>query len=369
MIFIPETISFNLVRGDTFKLPIIINQGTQLDFNPYYLNENDALYIGITEPNQCFENAIIRKKMTSKDDKDGKGNLIFKLDSKDTQYLLPGKYYITIKLLSNNEVITILNEHLFNIIGTSNYNLIDNEHITKPETIKYDAIKLIDKSIEYIDLVDFDHIPDYAFYECTKLAKVNCPNVTTIGTGAFYYCSSLTNIELSDNTTEIKPAAFQGSGLESVKIPKELIKIDVNVFNYCSNLKNITFNDKIESIGNMAFRGCLTLEQDIILPESCKTVDQESFRHSSISYLSGYLTSIAGNAFRECTKLNTLVLKSNAFCTLSSYNALIGTPIASGEGFIYVPKILMENYKKDTNWIIYKNQIRSIEDYPEVINK
>ena len=118
MIYIPDTISFNMIRGDTFELPIIINKGTQLDFEPYYLQDDEKLYIGITQPNEPFENAIIRKVLTNDNLTDDKGNIVLILKPKDTMCLMPGKYYITIKLYKNNNIRTILNQKLFFISGS-----------------------------------------------------------------------------------------------------------------------------------------------------------------------------------------------------------------------------------------------------------
>lgn len=36
------------------------------------------------------------------------------------------------------------------------------------------------------------------------------------------------------------------------------------------------------------------------------------------------------------------------------------------QGYIYVPRDLIETYKVSTNWVTYANQLRAIEDYPEI---
>ena len=120
----------------------------------------------------------------------------------------------------------------------------------------------------------------------------------------------------------------------------------------------------------MTFRSCYALKQDIILPESCKTIGQEAFRASPIKSLSGHLTSIAGGAFRECTELKTLILKGDMVCTLSATSAFTNSPIASGEGCIVIDtgddaasEILAKEYKNATNWSAYANQIYSKAAY------
>lgn len=111
--------NFYLSRGDTFKFPIIINKSpTKLEFDKYELSEDDIIYGAILEPNEAFEDAIIRKVITKESDKDSEGNLLFILKSEDTEYLLTGKYYITFKLKHNNEITTILPMKEFWITGT-----------------------------------------------------------------------------------------------------------------------------------------------------------------------------------------------------------------------------------------------------------
>ena len=84
-------------RGDSFEIPILINFGTNLEPLLYKVTPNDILYMGIMEPNQPFEAALIRKKCTI-EDVDGSGNVVFKFRPQDTQCVLPGKYYYQVKL-------------------------------------------------------------------------------------------------------------------------------------------------------------------------------------------------------------------------------------------------------------------------------
>ena len=108
-------------RGDTLSTPIKIFEGDKLSPIPYYLSENDTLYLGIMEPGQAFEDAIVKKVYTKDSSKDNEGNILFELKTTDTEYLLPGKYYYTVKLKKQSEdniiIETILKPTLFNILG------------------------------------------------------------------------------------------------------------------------------------------------------------------------------------------------------------------------------------------------------------
>lgn len=236
------------------------------------------------------------------------------------------------------------------------------------------ARDLLDRTITEYDFQDRTSIPDYAFHKCVNLENIECSNINTIGEYAFYNCSNLKDISLPNAVTDIGVYAFYGSGLTTVILPPNLTKLNGNVFNYCTKLKNIVFNDKIKSIEGSTFKACWSLEQDIILPESCETIGQEAFRASSIKSLSGHLTSIAGGAFRECTELKTLTLKGETMCTLSATSAFTGTPIASGEGHIVIDTgdttkdtELVNEYKNATNWSAYANQIITKGEY-DLIN-
>lgn len=70
--------------------------------------------------------------------------------------------------------------------------------------------------------------------------------------------------------------------------------------------------------------------------------------------------------FYQCSALSAVIIRSPAVCTLSDSNAFKSTPIASGTGYIYVPAALVDSYKAATNWSVYADQIRAIEDYPDI---
>lgn len=88
-----------LVRGDDFSFVLNVEDENTENGN-YILNDNDALYLGVTLPHQPFENALIKKKYT-KEDQNLDGNIIATIDSKDTIDLIPGVYYYSVKLRQN----------------------------------------------------------------------------------------------------------------------------------------------------------------------------------------------------------------------------------------------------------------------------
>lgn len=98
-------------RGDSFKVPLFINEGTELSPARFSFKDypNSTLYFALMEPNQIFENAIVRKVYNSESELTPEGDVLITFVPKDTEYLHPGKYYYQIKLVKfNGEVITII---------------------------------------------------------------------------------------------------------------------------------------------------------------------------------------------------------------------------------------------------------------------
>lgn len=90
-------------------------------------------------------------------------------------------------------------------------------------------------------------------------------------------------------------------------------------------------------------------------------------RTISGAYDSDRITTIGAYAFNGCSALTTLILRNpDSVVTLTNTNALSGTPIASGTGYIYVPSVLVDSYKAATNWSTYAERFRAIEDYSDI---
>lgn len=110
-----------LNRGDSMKTSLCLNCGTALVPIQYILKDEDTVYFALMEPNTTFETAIVKKVFTNKDELTEQGDLYIKLSPKDTENLLPGKYYYTIKLktdLSDDdyEVQTVVPETEFQLL-------------------------------------------------------------------------------------------------------------------------------------------------------------------------------------------------------------------------------------------------------------
>ena len=107
-------------RGDSFEFPVTLNVGSSIDRTEYILKETDVLYLGIMQPNEPFETALIRKKFTY-NDLDEDNNILFRFWPEDTVCVLPGKYYYQVKLQTvdditgRKDVETVIDKTLFYI--------------------------------------------------------------------------------------------------------------------------------------------------------------------------------------------------------------------------------------------------------------
>lgn len=179
---------------------------------------------------------------------------------------------------------------------------------------------------------DVASVRQYAFRGATALVSVNLPKATNVATNAFYGCSKLTSVNMPLVNT-----------------------MGDNVFNSCSVLASIVL-PSLTSCGSYTFRACPKLV----------TVDLPK------------IPNIAAGLFYYSYVLRTVILRSETLVPLANTNAFTNcyhitgvtnntyNPNGLKDGYIYVPKTLIEDYKSATNWSTYATQFRAIEDYPEI---
>ena len=157
-----------------------------------------------------------------------------------------------------------------------------------------------------------------AFNYCYDLETIDIPNASSIGSYAFANCAKLTSINVPAAKT-ISSNAFYMAKITYINLPN------------------------VDTIGSNAFTECINLEK----------VDMKT------------ATSVGQNAFYN-SNLNTIIVRGNTVCTLRNGTIFNNTPIAEGNGYIYVPSSMVDSYKSATNWSTYADQIRAIEDYPDI---
>lgn len=200
-----------------------------------------------------------------------------------------------------------------------------------------------------------------AFRECPNLSSINIPKCQQINYAAFYQ-TALTEVELPE-CTYLEGYVFQFcTSLKRAVLPK-ITTLQDNCFTGCNNLEEVNvplcsdikmsvfgdtkirkFTSPCSYVGYCAFNGCSMLEVVDLRPTISGCIESMAFSSSSIK---------------------TLVLRGSATnpWTLNDVTGFDATPIANGEGYIYVPKGAIEAYKVATNWSVYANQFRALEDY------
>lgn len=200
------------------------------------------------------------------------------------------------------------NNNLSSVLDGTTTELYDED----VSSLKEKAMYLYDGREAYITSMRFPNvlsIGGYTFSHQKKLASIYLPRLEKL-TGAyqFEYCGVLEEIKLP-----------------SLKIIDNANNWTVGTFDRCSAIKKIDFGDNSNTItGNI-----YTL------------------------------------TFRYCSNLEALILRWGSMIPCGTGAAFANSSIASGTGYIYVPRALVSTYKSASNWSTYANQIRAIEDYSD----
>ena len=163
-------------------------------------------------------------------------------------------------------------------------------------------------------------VGQYAFNGCAALAEVDIPNVTRIYTNGFNGCSSLTTANVPALTGLYGYEFAACTKLASVKFP------------------SVTLTD---CSGYGPFSG-----------SGVKIVDFPA------------LTSIKGQPFYSAKSLRSVILRSSTVCVLNTaIDSVFAATSFPTNGYIYVPRALVDSYKEATNWSEIADRFQALEDY------
>lgn len=194
-------------------------------------------------------------------------------------------------------------------------------------------------SFEYVN-ENTTEVPAYAFFDLPLITSAVFTKVTTIGERAFAGCRNMITADFPLATTAGLAAFTVCPALKYLNVP--LLTSIPGMFLTGSEFYLGGVFPNVTSIGNQAF-------------QLCKGIVKLDFP---------IVTSIGSNAFANCKSLTALILRSPTMCTAARNTILSGTPIRSGDGYIYVPAALVDTYKADSVWKgYYANKFRALEDY------
>ncbi len=178
-------------------------------------------------------------------------------------------------------------------------------------------------------------IPQDAFKGSANITKITIPqSVTSIEKGAFANCAALQEFNYNAISATIATDAFAGtsakkvnfgenveiipsnlcvsnSAITEITIPAKVTEIQAGAFNGCYNLKTMNYNAvNCTSIAGDAFDYCHRLE-NIVLGSGVKHIPANLYSRYSAENITELtipeqITSIASKAFSNCAKLTTL---------------------------------------------------------------
>ena len=213
----------------------------------------------------------------------------------------------------------------------------------------------------------------YAFENCTSLTSIEIPaSVTYIGNDAFTGCSSLESIKLSPSMTHLYNIFSGCSSLKTIELPSSLISYDPFAFESCNNLVAINIsedNPYYSSFDGVLYDKAQTNMKvipqgltEITIPPSVGTIypiyDSPNLQsihvsedHPYFSSIDGVVynkdqtqlirrmpknqpidryaipssvTTIASNAFRDCTGLTSIEIPTSVTCIDGAFYGCTG---------------------------------------------
>lgn len=177
-------------------------------------------------------------------------------------------------------------------------------------------------------------------------------NIKTIGNSAFRNCSLLSLIKLSpDITTE--------SGV--LHIPSGVTVNDF-AFSGCQSIKTLIIDEGVTFVGASHFS--LIGAQSVQLPSDMTEIKTYMFRYlpAKTLELPASVVKLQTQCLRYAYVEKLIIRNTESVINMVSADVLWDTPISKGNGYIYVPDELLEDYKAATNWSAYANQIKAISE-------
>lgn len=225
--------------------------------------------------------------------------------------------------------------------------------------------KLLTGTLEDYTNADVTSLNSCAFCNSLGTATLSFPNVAHVGetrrtNPGSTFLNYAGDIVLPNIHGLTGGKNFMGSGIKAVHWEswgideKSNLGIGSQEFSGCESLESV-YIDGSSTLHNLggcqvsyaAFQNCTSLHT----VELKKTNTRGNF-------------DIASSAFSGCSSLTKLVLDSVApyKWSLASANALQGTPIAAGTGYVYVPDELVDTYRAATNWATLADQIKPLSE-------
>jgi hypothetical protein len=134
------------------------------------------------------------------------------------------------------------------------------------------------------------------------------------------------------------------------------------------------YDDRVKEIGWEMFSSYASNKgpNKLVFPNLTGVIKPHAFFKNSWNFKIidlGNPRALQSEAFKRITNLVALVIRGDTICTMEVTSAISDCPIASGTGYIYVPRALLsdtdetKDYRRATNWSTFAAQFRALEDY------
>lgn len=240
------------------------------------------------------------------------------------------------------------------VIATMTFSIIVKPCIflsSAEEGTNSDIDRLLDRTIKAVT-TSAEKVPSEIFKDCANLSYFCGEKVKEIGDGAFYGCKELKNIKLSFDTALI-------TGV--LHIPSTVKSVGEISFAKCLSIKKIIVDDGVK----LSYRSFAASKvEKVILPSDLTEIPSELLAWTVISSmeLNENVSVIRSGAFR-CSPISKLILRKNdRLVSIENSDILSETPIADGNGYIYVPDPLIEKYKTADKWKAYASQFKKLSE-------
>jgi len=272
-------------------------------------------------------------------------------------------------------------------------------------------------TLKKISLPAAESVFAYAFQNCSELREISLPNVLTVNGNAFAGCSQ--NVQSAvlnlPRTTNFADSALASSGFTEINLP-ELVSVPQYMFRMNYKLEHVSL-PKASTLGYAAFELCQVLEE-LSLPRLA-SIPKYAFLNcrACTSFNLPLVEEVGEQAFENCnavTRLNlprarklatkafnnmpalkwlriggiasdNLLKYASVFNNSNALETIIldgvtavpeilittfnGSAVAAETCYIYVPANMVAAFQASENWSTYANQIRAIEDYPDLYDE
>lgn len=229
---------------------------------------------------------------------------------------------------------------------------------------------------------DVTELPPYIFYGCSNLKNLDLSNIIKVNSHSLYNIGDK-EINLPKCTTFTTQ-----SGDTSLIDVKSCEKFIAPKLNRIPNLTGYMGGQYKGILNEIDLRSATTASTNSLMALPLKNLYLPKIKGNitglckccgnleNVLYNANLTTQMFCRTYTASTTIGgnftTLVIPNNEPVILSNINAIAGTQISGGNGYIYVPRNTIETYKSMTNWSVVSEYaidgtFKAIEDNLELI--